>query len=1207
MTFEEFKKAREQGTSLEDIVASEKATQRIPNGVSFDEYKSLRATGKSPQEIMDEMRGKTEEEEYQKKGFLERLGVDIANLPSFWREELSNPENPFAGVVKGFGSFGAGVGISPFQTTQKAISGVLGKQQQKTQESMRQFQAVADRILEAAQQTTDPEKKKQLLELAQEAFGKIDTSRNLISETTSRLGELSSSEITGELRPMGTAQELGYLGEKIGEFLLPTRYINVANKILGAGVAATGLSKMGTGGKIISTGINIAGRVGTEAGSAYGISKFQGATNEEAESNAKLAAYISGGIGVLGALGGATGGKFMDMARRIYSSGLKPSTAGPKGVQHAKEVVETGLREGIVLSGRGVQKTAETISELESHLDDAIRIAAAKGSNEFIFVPDLKSYIDEVKGIVANTLDVAGSARAGQQIDELYNNLIGKYGMRIPIKEAQNLKVATYKVLRDSYDQLANPLREGLKQLTRGVKEGILEAAPKTGEINSRLSALYKFDEALNKANARIQNLNLLGLGSKILAATGGKAGAILGIIDAVLGSPTAKSRIGITIYRLGNLLQKLSPEQISQISASPGVKAFLERAFGSSRKLTEEELRYLNAIKEYIDNPRIGLSLEDVSKRGMGVAGTPETAGTFQGLKGGLSTKLLEKFRGMPEEITPQQFNEVINRAQKEGIRKADLDMIKEAAERQGAVSDISKAKASGQSFDEWVKGQGAEDFVYHTTYLKNLESVKTGGLKPQGERRLYFSQDAKSGANWGNEGDPLFRTLRKNVSELETDPGAYNTVSTKKTVSPDLLEVSYNKGKTWKSLTGKSQIKTHSQLKAEWDKGGKINLTNLAKDIETQLVPLTPTPVKSPRWSNVGEDFIGDGKYGEIVYQSPIKTSAGNVHFNTGSGQFTLGRGGERIPSQDFPNYFSHVRYEDMADGKTRKILETQSDLMQKGRLSNEIDMQTTQSIHLRSITKNKIVRLQDDLKGATSQVRKDFLKEEIKRLQDSLEGGASRVTELSKLSAYSSNDPLAHLRTFREEVKRAAKDGKDTLLIPNGRTAMEIEGLGVTQRWTDKDGMQLLTAELKIGKEIRVAGTDGENWIITDVLGDGKFKAVPKNTLQTLVENRDIKFDTMDIEDALSYINQHDKVQLNSAIETFDISGKVDTKHFVYKLNEEAIPKEARKQGLIVEGKITQDNGEWWKIKIPKERAKMPVEAFGILPIAVPQEQE
>ena len=76
-----------------------------------------------------------------------------------------------------------------------------------------------------------------------------------------------------------------------------------------------------------------------------------------------------------------------------------------------------------------------------------------------------------------------------------------------------------------------------------------------------------------------------------------------------------------------------------------------------------------------------------------------------------------------------------------------------------------------------------------------------------------------------------------------------------------------------------------------------------------------------------------------------------------------------------------------------------------------------------------------------------------------------------------------------------------------------------------------------------------------------------------------------------------------EYNSSIETFDISGKVDTQHFVYKLNEEAIPREARKMGLEVIGKIKEGVGEYWKIKIGKERARMPVEALGVAPLLLP----
>ena len=420
----------------------------------------------------------------------------------------------------------------------------------------------------------------------------------------------------------------------------------------------------------------------------------------------------------------------------------------------------------------------------------------------------------------------------------------------------------------------------------------------------------------------------------------------------------------------------------------------------------------------------------------------------TFQGLDD-LSTKLLQKFKGMPEEINEQQFKEVINRVQKEGIKKADLDLVNEMAGRQ-----------------------------------------------------------------------------------LQT---------------------------------------------------GKLNLTKLAQDVQTQLVPLKPTQVKSPRYSSTGQNFIGDGKYGEIVYESPIKTSAGDVHY-----RHVLGRDYNKS-NPPFPNYFSHIRYEDMADGKTRKILETQSDLFQKGNFAREMfqPMKTGDIIKDRDIMSN------------------------AKLLEQ----------KLSKLQPYSSNDPLAHLRTFREEVKRAAKDGKDTLLIPSGETAMKIEGLGqIEHNWminlekgAKREPFQMhagkLTPDkLKVGMSIDQSGEGYANsdWIITDILGDGKFKAVPKEQIDRLGGiDKAIQLEKMHTEGrALAR-------ELNS--ETFDISGKVDTKHFVYKLNEEAIPREARKMGLEVEkleNLNTKDDflkttrptvpGSWWKIKIPKERAKFPVEAFGGLPL-------
>lgn len=497
-----------------------------------------------------------------------------------------------------------------------------------------------------------------------------------------------------------------------------------------------------------------------------------------------------------------------------------------------------------------------------------------------------------------------------------------------------------------------------------------------------------------------------------------------------------------------------------------------------------------------------------------------------FKGLKN-LTTRLIEKFRGMTSEITEQQFRTVLNKAEKEGIKKADKDLIVGLVDRQSKeLEPITK-----------IAKRIEKEFL-------DIEVFIGGGRakgRLTGDLDVILRQEPKAG-----EVKRISDLLKK---EYGVNEAGYFIDKTKPGINVHFL--------TGEPKVGAVPI-------GEFYVQPKINLTKLASDVEEQLVPLTATPVRSPRWSSVGEDFIGDGKYGEIVYQSPIKTSAGEVHFSV-SRSFDL----ETFPKrQEFSNYFSHTRFEDLADGKTRKILETQSDLFQKGGLEREIK------------TGESLLR-----RGAKSK------------------GLDKEMTELEKLQPYSSNDPLANLRTFREEVKRAAKDGKDTLLIPSGKTAMKIEGLGERGGFTFRNRadrlVEISSNDLKVGLEINQGGEilgvgEGRNkWIITEVLEEGKFKAISTEHISRALPEfqNDIQVfrETGKLTDVLEpYINR--------ASETFDISGKVDTQHFVYKLNESAIPKEARKMGLIIEGKINVDNGEWWKILIPSERARMPVEAFG-----------
>lgn len=338
----------------------------------------------------------------------------------------------------------------------------------------------------------------------------------------------------------------------------------------------------------------------------------------------------------------------------------------------------------------------------------------------------------------------------------------------------------------------------------------------------------------------------------------------------------------------------------------------------------------------------------------------------------------------------------------------------------------------------------------------------------------------------------------------------------------------------------------------------GDKIDVAKFSEKLKAELLPLTVKssdlidPKKNtyeskyvmnqgnftPKYENVSlpDDIKGKvANYKENIYESPVKTTAGETHFNYLT-----------------KNYFGHTRIEDMADGKTRRVIEVQSDLYQKGNLQKS----------------TKIAGVYFD--------KEDEL---------------AHKKEIAKLQQY--NDPTAHLRMIREEVKKAADDGKDILLFPTGETAMKIEGLGDTSQWYkgesyfnrefDNYDIKVKSDELKIGQIVRQgSGIESRAWIITEVLGDGKFKAFPKDFIESLEVPKD-KW--------VSYANNN----LVGRIEQFDISGKVDTNNPIYKFYEKEVSKYLRNKYNAQT--ITDDNGvTWYKVDI-KPEYKGPVEAFRI----------
>jgi hypothetical protein len=407
-----------------------------------------------------------------------------------------------------------------------------------------------------------------------------------------------------------------------------------------------------------------------------------------------------------------------------------------------------------------------------------------------------------------------------------------------------------------------------------------------------------------------------------------------------------------------------------------------------------------------------------------------------------------------------------------------------------------------------------------------------------------------------------------------------------------------------------------------------GKINVQEYADKIKARLLPLD---IDDPaRFSFVPEDGVDANdflqyenitlpselrgnvaNYNERIYESPIPNSAGQVHF------------GQRPTVPE--NYFAHTRIEDMADGSTRRVIEAQSDLFQKARLEQE-------SLGYKSV----------------AEYNKDF--------PDPNFGKADRaqIEGVQQLKPYRNT---WWERIVREEVRQASIDGKTKLQFPTGETAMKIEGLGEINAFeTPGPGSQRLTPNmLEVGKEIRNQG-NFNSWIITEVLDDGKFKAAPKRAYDNQLKNWEYQLETPDgkvlakADDMTALVkakeanpdavlagrnplnNQKEFIDKFSAgkeqaaldvlisrtaykqtdneiaeqfAESFDISGKVDTKNPIYRFYEKTMQKYLTKN--YGAKKVTDENGVTWvEMEVPSDAKKLPVEAFAVLPFLIGDEE-
>lgn len=93
--------------------------------------------------------------------------------------------------------------------------------------------------------------------------------------------------------------------------------------------------------------------------------------------------------------------------------------------------------------------------------------------------------------------------------------------------------------------------------------------------------------------------------------------------------------------------------------------------------------------------------------------------------------------------------------------------------------------------------------DYLYHSAFPKDLENIAQSGLQRQGERKgIYFDQSVKGALGFGKEGTPLLRIAKKLTPEVKGEGGTFDYFLSKKDIPPELIQISTDKGKTWKFI---------------------------------------------------------------------------------------------------------------------------------------------------------------------------------------------------------------------------------------------------------------------------------------------------------------------------------------------------------------------------------------------------------------------
>jgi len=245
------------------------------------------------------------------------------------------------------------------------------------------------------------------------------------------------------------------------------------------------------------------------------------------------------------------------LARRLYGSAIKTplskkwvSQLPGEEVSRRTRAIDVGIQEKVPPSEYGLEMVKKLERETSS-LVDSITEEGAKRGNSIVTKDLIDKGFKRAREIANNSSDPVGA----HKILDRYEAKFLAHGNEIDVKTLNEIK-------RQLYNEVAwqSAQKTGLSpQLQEAYKKGLAHEAmtflenkyPALDKLNAKDGALIDLREALERSLGRLDNKDIIGLGTKVLTR---KETWPLAVINATIGHQQVKSRLAFALSKASAL-----------------------------------------------------------------------------------------------------------------------------------------------------------------------------------------------------------------------------------------------------------------------------------------------------------------------------------------------------------------------------------------------------------------------------------------------------------------------------------------------------------------------------------------------------------------------------------------------------------------------------------------------------------------------------